>query len=75
MHDQLITTLSGPDFLEAVADAEAANDNHINADVYRTRAKQWQRDEHEIARLQTALEVSIRALAQVNRIATAATHG
>lgn len=36
--------LSGPDFLDAVADAEEANGNTINAAVFRERAKQWQRD-------------------------------
>ena len=36
--------LSGPDFLEAVADAEAAIGNDINADTYRQRAQQWKRE-------------------------------
>lgn len=37
-------TLDGPDFLNAVADAEEANGNAINAAEFRERAKQWQRD-------------------------------
>lgn len=36
--------LSGPDFLDSVADAEAARDNHVNADIYRQRANQWRKD-------------------------------
>lgn len=37
-------TLNGPDFLDAVADAEEANGNTINAAEFRRRAKQWQQD-------------------------------
>jgi len=36
--------LPGPDFLDSVADAEAANGNDINASEYRRRAKQWRQD-------------------------------
>lgn len=36
--------LNGPDFLDAVADAEEANGNTINAAEFRRRAKQWQQD-------------------------------
>lgn len=35
--------MTGPDFLRAVADKEAALDNHENADIYRRRAEEWQR--------------------------------
>lgn len=34
--------LDGPDFLNAVADAETAHGNDINAAEYRKRARQWQ---------------------------------
>lgn len=44
--------LSGPDFLEAVADVEAANDHLINADVYRQRARQWKQLEADYEQLQ-----------------------
>lgn len=36
--------MSGPDFLECVADAEESNGNSVNAHEYRRRAKEWQRD-------------------------------
>lgn len=40
-----LTAMSGPDFLEHVADAEAANHNDINAQIYRDRAAQWKQDQ------------------------------
>lgn len=36
--------LPGPDFLEAVADQEAANDNDVNAAEFRKRASEWRQD-------------------------------
>lgn len=41
MFDNNTTHLDGPDFLEAVADAEEHLGNHINAAEYRRRARQW----------------------------------
>lgn len=38
------TALDGPDFLEAVADQEAANSNPVNATEFRNRAQQWRED-------------------------------
>lgn len=46
MHTNYQTGLSGPDFLDAVADAEAAQGNDINAAEYRRRARQWRQGEH-----------------------------
>ena len=40
--------LDGPDFLEAVAEAETANGNDINAAEYRKRAKQWRITQHDL---------------------------
>jgi hypothetical protein len=37
-------TLDGPDFLDAVADAEEVNGLLINAAEYRRRARQWRED-------------------------------
>lgn len=34
-------SLSGPDFLEHVANAELASGNEVNADTYRQRAREW----------------------------------
>lgn len=47
-------TLSGPDFLDAVAEQEAANGNDINADAFRYRAEQWKALEQQFARLSAA---------------------
>jgi hypothetical protein len=44
INDPASHELSGPDFLLAVADAEEHLGNVINADEYRRRARQWQRD-------------------------------
>lgn len=33
--------MDGPDFLEHVAEAELANGNLVNAQVYRERAHEW----------------------------------
>lgn len=41
MKPALHPELSGPDFLDKVADAEEANGNYVNASEYRRRAKQW----------------------------------
>lgn len=45
------TAMSGPEFLEAVADQNAASGLDVNADIYRTRAVEWQRDKQIIAEL------------------------
>jgi len=49
MFDNTTTHLDGPEFLDAVADAEEALGNHINAAEYRRRARQWsnERAQHE----------------------------
>ena len=47
--------LSGPDFLNSVADAEAANGNHINAAEYRRRAAQWRDDQRDCMKAQADL--------------------
>lgn len=41
---QFDTGLPGPDFLDAVAEAELHNGNEVNAAVWRGRAKQWRED-------------------------------
>jgi hypothetical protein len=38
------TGLSGPEFLNAIANAEEVNGNPINAAEFRRRARDWQRD-------------------------------
>lgn len=63
--------LDGPDFLDAVADAETAHGNDINAAEYRKRARQWRGDQHDLREararaehLQTRLDDIRRSLAQ-----------
>lgn len=55
-------TLSGPDFLDSVADAEEANNNYINAAEYRRRATQWREAERALltaeARLVTQMDAA-----------------
>ncbi len=59
--------LSGPDFLDAVADVEESNGNPINADVYRTRSDAWQLDLMRIEALETDLATAQLALAKAQR--------
>ena len=59
MHDHP-ETLSGPDFLDAIADAESGEGRHINGHAYRERAKQWRQD-------QQALEKATNAQAELER--------
>ncbi len=56
------TTLSGPDFLDSVADAEEANNNYINAATYRRVATQYRETERALfeaeARLVTQMDAA-----------------
>lgn len=68
MQDQP-TGMSGPDFLDAVADAELAQGNGVNADIYRQRAFEWRQTladleqlQLRLASMQTALDNARRAL-------------
>ena len=47
--------LSGPDFLDHIADVESGQGLHINAAEYRKRAKQWR--EHQQQLEATTVEV------------------
>lgn len=55
MHDALNGGLSGPDFLDQVADAELSNGNEINAAEFRTRARQWREDRQALDDANVAL--------------------
>lgn len=55
MHDQP-EALSGPDFLDHIADNENGDGRHINGAEYRRRAKQWRETE---AALQRAAETVV----------------
>lgn len=63
-------TLDGPDFLDALADAESANGNEINAAEFRRRARHWREDRqtlclaaHQVADLQGRLNAVGRQIA------------
>lgn len=64
--------LTGPDFLHAVADAERASGNDINAQVYELRAREWQDDLRELEELRGS-DADLRyRLAQIQAQAKAA---
>ncbi len=52
------SNLSGPEFLDHVADAELNCGNIINSDAYRQRAVEWARDKQEIDELHRKLAES-----------------
>ena len=69
MHDQP-EALSGPDFLDNIADNENGDGRHINGAEYRRRANQWRETEAALRRaaetvvdLQHRLDRATRALA------------
>lgn len=56
--------LDGPDFLESLADAEAAKNSDVNADIYRQRAREWrqlQADYDAMRDRNTQLQLSLDA--------------
>ena len=53
-----LNALPGPDFLDAVADAEAANGNDVNAHEYRRRAREWREQLHVLERVQLDLQAA-----------------
>lgn len=75
MHDKPLY-LSGPDFLEHVANAELASGNAVNADTYRQRAREWrqlQADYDAVERRNHELQQALdRARAAVNSTAVPA---
>lgn len=46
------SNLPGPDFLDAVAEAELHNGNEINHREFKGRARQWQDDRLRVAQLE-----------------------
>ncbi|GAB3305794.1 hypothetical protein [Luteimonas notoginsengisoli] len=64
--------LSGPDFLEAVAEQEAANGNDVNAHIFRERALQWKALEQQFSRLAAANDDMSSRLQHIAEHATSA---
>lgn len=64
------TAMTGPEFLDAVADAERSNSNDINADIYRQRALEWAGDKRTIVNLREELQAATDRLAEIRRTAT-----
>jgi hypothetical protein len=54
--NRLDNELPGPDFLASVAEAELHNGNEINAQAFRKRANEWQRDQRELAEAREKIE-------------------
>lgn len=66
------TSISGPDFLERVADVELGNGNEINAATFRDRARQWRLDQVDLREAQGRVTDLEAALADIQRTAKAA---
>lgn len=50
------TAMSGPEFLDALADASAASGLDVNADIFRIRAGEWSRHLQMLADLGAQLQ-------------------
>lgn len=66
------THLSGPDFLQGVAEAELHNGNEINFDEFTRRSKQWRELEAHAEELEAAYQQLQARLDQFTRLAEAA---
>lgn len=67
-----ISSISGPDFLEAVARQETVNGNDINAAAFRERANQWRPDEVDLREAKARVADLEARLADITRTAQAA---
>ncbi len=67
-----ISSISGPDFLDALARQETVNGNDINAAAFRDRARQWRLDEVDLREAQARVADLEAALADIQRTAKAA---
>ena len=66
-----LQNLTGPEFLDQVADAEAANCNDINAEVYRANAAQWAAERRRLRELEQANQGLTDRLEDIRRTAQA----
>ena len=67
-----LKSLSGPEFLDHLADAEPANCNDINAEVYRANATQWAAERVRLRELEAANQDLSDRLADIHRTAKSA---
>ena len=61
------TAMSGPEFLDAYADQQAASGNGVNAEIWRERAMQWQQDQQARQRAEAELQSARDQLADIRR--------
>lgn len=61
-----LSRLSGPDFLDAVAQAELAKGNEVNADYFEQRAREWRQDRADLEQAQRRIASQQQALDRVN---------
>jgi hypothetical protein len=62
--------LTGPEFLDAVADAESSSGNYLNASEYRRRAHQWKGDQEALRRAQERCQSLEDTLTDIRRQTT-----
>lgn len=67
-----LQSLTGPEFLDAVADAESANCNDINAEAFRINAAQWARDRQRTRDLEQQVRDLTDRLEDIRRTAQTA---
>lgn len=67
-----INSMTGPDFLERVADQELGNGNEINAAAFRDRARQWRLDQVDLREARERVVDLEARLADITRTAQAA---
>ena len=64
------TAMNGPEFLEAVANAERGNGSDVNAACFEQRAQEWALDKRTIVHLREELQSANDRLADIRRAAT-----
>lgn len=68
----MLHAMTGPEFLDAFADQSDAAGLHVNADIIRSRAREWQADQRTIERLRTELQQAHDRLDRIRTEALAA---
>lgn len=67
-----LSSISGPDFLDKLADQETVNGNDINAAYFRDRARQWRLDLVDLREASSRVADLEARLADITRTAQAA---